>query len=115
MEMSKSKHRLTKKTPLHTASQIDGDPAARQEGFGSKAEHESSGLRRAGQSGDLQGLSDIADADSESVEQLLEEGQSFEAGVISGVERAGDADAREVETKEVAEDDVPAEYDDRER
>jgi hypothetical protein len=114
-KMSRIKQRLTKKKPLHSASQIDGDPAARQEGFGSKAEHEGSGLRRAGQSGDIQGLSDIADADSESVEQLLEEGQSFEAGVISGVERAGDVNAGEVETTEVAEDDVPTEYDDRER
>ena len=113
--MSRSKQRLTKKNPLHSASQINGDPAARQEGFGSKAEHEGSSPRRAGQSGDIQGLSDVADADSESVEQLLEEGQTFEAGVISGVERAGDVDVREVETTEVAEDDVPEEYYDRER
>jgi len=113
--MSKSKQRLTKKKPVHSASQIDGDPAARQEGFGSQAEREAFLGRRAGQSGDTQGLSNIADADSESVEELLEEGQSFEAGVVNGVERAGDADGGEVETKEVAEDDVPTEYDDRER
>ncbi|HXJ91294.1 MAG TPA: hypothetical protein VMT20_00250 [Terriglobia bacterium] len=113
--MSRTKQRLTKKKPVHSANQIDGDLAARQEGFGSQAEREALHGRRAGQSGDTQGVSDIADADSESVEELLEEGQTFEAGIISGVERAGDADAREVETKEVAEDDVPAEYDDRER
>lgn len=113
--MSKSKQRLTKKKPVHSASQIDGDPAARQEGFGSQAEREGLQARRAGQSGDNQGLSDIADADSESVEELVEEGQSFEAGVINGVEKAGDADAGEVETREVPEDDVPREYDERER
>jgi hypothetical protein len=64
----------------------------------------------AGQSGDTQGLSDVAEADSESVLELLEEGQSFEAEVISGVENAPDADVAEVATKQVLEDDVPPEY-----
>ena len=64
----------------------------------------------AGQAGDLQGLSDIADADSESVRELLEEGQAFEAAVVSGVENAPPADVEEVETSEVPEDDVPEEY-----
>jgi hypothetical protein len=64
----------------------------------------------AGQSGDTQGLSDVAEADSQSVEKLLEEGQSFEAEVISGVENAPDADVAEVHTRQVPEDDVPAEY-----
>ena len=63
-----------------------------------------------GQSGDTQGLSDVAEAGSESVEELLEEGQSFEAEVISGVENAPDADVAEVHTKQVKEDDVPSEY-----
>ena len=63
-----------------------------------------------GQSGDNEGLSDIADADSESVDELEEEGQSFEAEVISGVEDAPDADEGEVHTHEVPEDDVPEEY-----
>lgn len=64
----------------------------------------------AGQSGDIQGLSNVAEADSESVEELAEEGQAFEAEAISGVEYAPDADVAEVTTKEVPEDDVPAEY-----
>ena len=42
----------------------------------------------AGQSGDTQGLSDVAEAGTESVEELIEEGQYFEANVISGVEDA---------------------------
>ena len=67
-----------------------------------------------GQSGDTEGLSRSEIADSESVEELLEEGQAFEAGIVSGVERALDADAREVETRQVPEDDVPPEYFDRE-
>ncbi len=64
----------------------------------------------AGQSGDTQGLHDVAEAGAESVEELVQEGQSFEAEVIGGVEDAPDADLAEVHTKEVPEDDVPSEY-----
>jgi hypothetical protein len=64
----------------------------------------------AGQSGDTQGLSDVAEAGSESVEELVEEGQAFEAQVIEGVENAPDADEAEVRPKQVPEDDVPPEY-----
>jgi hypothetical protein len=63
-----------------------------------------------GQSGDTQGLSGIADAESESVKELLEEGQSFEAEVVQGVENVPDADEGEVRTQEVPEDDVPDNY-----
>ena len=65
------------------------------------------------QSGDLQGLSDDAGADSESVRELVEEGQYFEAAVVSGVEDAPDADAGPIRTHERREDDVPREYTDR--
>jgi hypothetical protein len=41
---------------------------------------------------------------------LLEEGNAFEAGVVSGVERAGERGEKEVHTHEVPEDDVPDEY-----
>jgi hypothetical protein len=63
-----------------------------------------------GQSGDLQGLSRSQGADSESVEELLEEGNAFEADVVSGVESADATDEKEVRTHEVLEDDVPEEY-----
>jgi hypothetical protein len=66
--------------------------------------------RSAGQSGGLQGLSDAAGADSESVDELIEEGNAFEAGIVSGVEAADRDDEREVHTREVPEDDVPDEY-----
>jgi hypothetical protein len=66
--------------------------------------------RSGGQSGDLQGLSSRQGADSESVDELLEEGNSFEAEVVKGVQDAGDADEGEVRTHEVPEDDVPGEY-----
>ena len=62
------------------------------------------------QSGDLQGISSRRRADSESVDELLEEGNTFEAGVVSGVEEADDEETREVHTREVPEDDVPDEY-----
>ena len=68
------------------------------------------GTGSAGQSGDTQGLSDIAEAGSQSVEELVEEGQSFEAEAIGGVEDAPDADVAEVHTRQVPEDDVPSEY-----
>ena len=70
--------------------------------------------RSAGQSGDLQGLSDSAGADSESVDELIEEGNAFEAEVVSGVEAADMGDEEEVHTHEVPEDDVPGEYLDKE-
>jgi hypothetical protein len=68
------------------------------------------GARSGGQSGDLQGLSNREGANSESVDELLEEGNAFEAEVVKGVEDAGNADEREVHTHEVPEDDVPGEY-----
>jgi len=71
------------------------------------------GARSGGQSGDLQGLSGIEGADSESVGELLEEGNAFEAEVVKGVQDAGDADEGEVVSHEVSEDDVPDEYRDK--
>jgi len=67
---------------------------------------------RGGQSGDLQGLSNIEGADSESVAELIEEGNAFEADAVAGVEHAGDQ--KEVHTHEVPQDDVPGEYLDKE-
>jgi hypothetical protein len=68
------------------------------------------GPNSAGQSGDTQGLSNTAEADSQSVEELAEEGQSFEAEVVGGLENVPDPDVAEVQTHQVAEDDVPSEY-----
>jgi hypothetical protein len=69
--------------------------------------------RSGGQSGDLQGLSNREGASSESVDELLEEGNAFEAEIVKGVQDAGDADQGEVHTHEVPEDDVPGEYRDK--
>ena len=69
------------------------------------------GARPGEQSGDLQGLSNVQRADSESVDELLEQGNAFEAEVVKGVEDAGDTDEGEVRTHEVPpQDDVPGEY-----
>ena len=76
-------------------------------------EEQGLGPDSAGQSGDVQGLSEVADADSESVEELAEEGQALEAEAIEGVEDAPDADVEEVHVHERPEDDVPEEYLDR--
>ena len=68
------------------------------------------GPESGGQAGDTEGLSEEESVDSESVEELVEEGQAFEAGVISGVEDAPDADQGGVRTRQVPVDDVPQEY-----
>jgi hypothetical protein len=73
------------------------------------------GANSGGQSGDLQGLSNAAGADSESVDELLEEGNAFEAEVVEGVENAPDADQGGIRTHEVPEDDVPDEYLDKDQ
>ena len=66
--------------------------------------------RRDEQSGDLQGISDSPTANSESVQELLEEGNALEAEAVQGAEDALDADQGRVQTQEVPEDDVPQEY-----
>ena len=68
------------------------------------------GAASGGQSGDTQGLSRRSYDDSESVEELMEEGQYMEAEAVSGVENAPDADQGEVRTRQFPEDDVPEEY-----
>ncbi len=67
----------------------------------------------AGQSGDVQGLPDVAEADSESVRELAEEGQAFEAALVDAVENAPTPDAGPLKTHQPREDDVPPEYTDR--
>ena len=54
----------------------------------------------AGQSGDAQGLSQTADVDEESVAELAETDQAYEAEVVEGVKDAGDHPERPVQTRE---------------
>jgi hypothetical protein len=58
------------------------------------------GSDSAGQSGDAQGLSQIAEVDEESVGELAETEQAFEAEVVEGIEDAGDHPERPVRTRE---------------
>ena len=95
-----------KKGRVRGKSQVVGTVAFEPKGLGANS---------GGQSGDLQGLSDSAGADSESVDELLEEGNAFEAEVVQGVENAPDADQGEVRTHEIEEDDVPDEYLDKDQ
>jgi len=107
---------LGKKT---TVAKMAGAPKERARGRRQSVDTEAFapeelGVRSGAQSGDLQGLSNVEGADSESVGELIEEGNPFEAGVVKGVEDAGSADEKEVRTREVLEDDVPGEYLDKE-
>src|ERR1700685_2604454 len=58
------------------------------------------GARRAGQSGGSQGLSEIADANEESVEELADTDQAFESAAVEGVEDAADHPERPTHTHE---------------
>lgn len=56
------------------------------------------GPRSGGQSGDPQRLSEQADADNESVEQLADTDQALEAATVEGVEDAADHPERPTHT-----------------
>jgi outer membrane biosynthesis protein TonB len=104
-----------KKAPAKTKAALSGSRAtgqSRPEPI-SFSNQRGLGPESGGQSGDTQGLSRRESVDSESVEELLEEGQYLEAAAVSGAEDAPDADESELHTREVLEDDVPEEYTDR--
>ncbi len=109
----KNLKRLAKKQPIAKKKPIrrkKSRSAARQQTTYPIAIPNPRGLAPGGQAGDTQGLSREEEYDSESVEELVEEGQYFEAEAVSGVEDAKDPDQSEVTTSEVPEDDVPPEY-----
>ena len=58
------------------------------------------GPESGGQSGDTQGLAEESGASDESVEELAEDDQAFEAGVVEGVEEAGNHPERPVQSHE---------------
>ena len=68
------------------------------------------GVTSGDHAGDDQGLTDIPEADSESVKELVDEGQPFEASAVDGVEQTPEPETSEVWTRQVSEDDVPPEY-----
>jgi hypothetical protein len=103
-----AKKKAAKKTPRRAARRPSNEGSRVNTG-----NRRGLGADSGGQSGDTQGLSRREFGGSESVEELLEEGQYAEAEAVSGVEDAPDADQGEVRTREVLEDDVPEEYLDR--
>jgi len=66
-------------------------------------EQDSSHTAKGRLSGDVQNLSQEELSDSESVEELVEEGQDFEGELIEGIENAPPADQGEVRTHAPAE------------
>lgn len=94
--------------PSETTSGTERSPLGRdvtvQRGLGRP--RRGIGQDAAGQSGDIQGLSRGEISNSESVEELLEEGQSFEAEVVDAVEHTPDADQGEVRTHERPADEI---------
>jgi len=71
------------------------------------------GSDSAGQSGDAQGLSNIEEANEESVQELADTEQAYEADAVQGVEDAGDHPEKEVRSHQDRDyrrdDDVPPE------
>lgn len=65
-----------------------------------KSDSEEAASDSAGQSGDAQALSQVAEVDEESVGELAETGQAYEAEVVEGVEDAGRHPERPVHTRE---------------
>jgi hypothetical protein len=72
------------------------------------------GVHKGDLSGDLQGISTTELSDSESVSELIEEGQDLEAELIEGIEEAPDPDQGEVRAHEAPQADVP-DYKNRKR
>jgi hypothetical protein len=103
-----SKKRTPSKKRASSKARARGQ-ASNVEVFRAGAGRRGLGSEAGGQSGDLQGISRRESADSESVEELLEEGQSLEAEAVSGVEDALDPDESEVTTREVPEDEIASE------
>ena len=91
----------TKSTPIAPVSPVKKKPAAE------------TGPESAGQSGDLQGLPGTEDVDDESVAELVEEGQFYEASIVDAVENAPSAEEGPLRVRRRPEDDLPPEYADQ--
>jgi hypothetical protein len=88
-----------------------GDEEARPDELGSDPGQV--GPDSAGQSGDAQQLSSIADATDESVEELADGDQALEAEIVEGIEDAADHPERPVHThlEYGRPDDLPPRFD----
>ena len=80
------------------SAELTGDERARLDDLGTDPGQV--GPDSAGQSGDVQQLSPIAEANEESVEELADTDQALEAAAVEGVEDAADHPERPVHTHE---------------
>jgi hypothetical protein len=87
--------------------ELKGDLEARPDELGTDPRQ--IGMDSAGQSGDLQELSIVAEANEESVEELADTDQAIEAAVVEGVEDAAAHPERPTHTHEEygRPDDIP--------
>lgn len=94
-------------TSLERDPEIERDDQAQLDELGSDPAEV--GSRSAGQSGSSQGLSEVADANEESVEELADTDQAFESAAVEGIEDAADHPERPTHTHEEygRPDDVP--------
>ena len=94
-------------TFLEQDPEVEGDDQAQLDELGDDPAEV--GARSAGQSGGSQGLSHIAEASEESVEELADTDQAFESAAVEGVEDAADHPERPTHTHEECgrPDDVP--------
>jgi hypothetical protein len=94
-------------TFLERDSELEDDDQAQLDELGDDPAEV--GARSGGQSGGSQGLSHIAEANEESVEELADTEQAFESAAVEGVEDAADHPERPTHTHEEYghPDDVP--------
>lgn len=100
-------NRKSRDTSLERDSQLEGDERAQLDELGDDPAEV--GARSAGQSGGSQGLSHVAEANEESVEELADTDQAFESAAVEGIEDAADHPERPAHTHEEygRPDDVP--------
>ncbi len=101
-------NRKSRDTSLERDPQLESDEKAQLDELGDDPAQV--GPRSAGQSGSSQGLSEVADANEESVEELADTDQPFESAAVEGVEDAADHPERPTHTHEEygRPDDVPS-------
>jgi N utilization substance protein A len=95
-ELSTEAEMATKDAALAADEGLTEDEAPTEEGGGDSATGPDSG----GQSGDVTGLEEEPEAGPDSVQDLVETGQYYEAEVVEGIEDAPPADEAEVTTHE---------------
>jgi hypothetical protein len=95
---SKSQNNSSADNSLERDPQLERDDQAQLDELGDDPAQV--GPRSAGQSGSSQGLSHVAEAEDESVEELADTDQAFESSIADGVEDAANHPERPTHTHE---------------